>query len=85
MLVAVDHYTHESDFIYCKSTQFAECAEWLYTRYGSKGVEIFHSDNGSPFLSRVMKAFLKICSARAVHGRPYNPRMFFCCNPYFPA
>ncbi len=65
LLVATDHYTAETDAMYCKSTQFAECAEWLYSRYGSKGVVIFHSNNGSPFISKLMKAFLRICKAKA--------------------
>jgi hypothetical protein len=88
LLVVTDHYTAETDAMYCKSTQFAECAEWLYSRYGSKGVEVFHSDNGSPFISKLMKAFLRICKAKAAHGRPYNPRIvtscpFSDCSLYF--
>ena len=76
LLVCVDHYTAAVKVMWCQTQQFAEAAVWMYTNYASKGVEIIHTDNGKPFLSNVMRELLRVCGARAAHGRPYNPRKF---------
>jgi hypothetical protein len=73
MLVAVDHFNGHTKILCVKSTSILDAAEWLYEQYAHKGVEIFQSDNGKPFVSAVMGEFLKVCAAKAAHSRPYNP------------
>jgi hypothetical protein len=73
MLVTVDHYTGNTKILCVKSTSILPAAEWLYEQFAPKGVEIFQSDNGKPFVGAVMEAFVEVCQAKAAHSRPYNP------------
>ena len=73
MLVTVDHYTGNTKILCVQSTSILHAAEWLYREFAHKGVEIFQSDNGKPFVGAVMEAFVEVCKAKAAHSRPYNP------------
>jgi hypothetical protein len=73
MLVCVDHYTSQIKVLCVASEGFSEAAEWFYNMYASKGVEIVHADNGKPFISKLITAFLDLCKIKAAHGKAYNP------------
>ncbi len=70
----VDHYSGYVMAKPCKSTGTKEFLEWMCDELWDKDVEMFHSDNGAAFTSKLMDDFSKTMLARQVHSRPYRPR-----------